>query len=147
MEKSRKSEYLVLVCTANRGAHEAGGLSVGLNIQLPFEQHPNPYITPQLCFQFHYFAIRKLHFMLRAKALVAGPGGFGTLDELFEALTLRQTERMQKIPVVLFGEKFWRTVVNFDHLVETGVIDRKDLGLFYFTESPTDAWKHIRDFR
>ena len=85
--------------------------------------------------------------MLRAKALVAGPGGFGTLDELFEALTLRQTQRMQKIPVVLFGEKFWRTLINFDYFVETGVIDKKDLGLFYFTESPTDAWKHIRDFQ
>ena len=151
-----RGHYDYVICTgggpgimeaANRGAHEAGGLSIGLNIQLPYEQHPNPYITPQLCFQFHYFAIRKLHFMLRAKALVAGPGGFGTLDELFEALTLRQTQRMQEIPIILFGEQFWRKLVNFDYFVETGVIDRKDLELFHFTESAAEAWRLIRDFR
>ena len=147
--------YDYVICTgggpgimeaANRGAHEAGGLSIGLNIQLPYEQRPNPYITPQLCFQFHYFAIRKLHFMLRAKALVACPGGFGTFDELFEALTLRQTERMQKIPIIMFGEQFWRKSVNFNYLVETGVIDSKDLALFHFTESPAEAWRIVRDF-
>ena len=150
-----RGHYDYVICTgggpgimeaANRGAYEADGLSVGLNIQLPYEQRPNPYMTPQLCFQFHYFAIRKLHFMLRAKALVACPGGFGTFDELFEALTLRQTQRMQQIPIILFGEEFWRKTVNFDYLVETGVIDRKDLKLFHFTESPAEAWRTIRDF-
>ncbi len=131
---------------ANRGAHEAHAPSVGLNIKLPYEQQPNPYISPQLCFQFHYFNIRKLHFMLRAKALVACPGGFGTFDELFEALTLRQTERMQQIPVILFGEKFWRGCVNFDYLSDQGVIDRHDLELFHFTESPREAWEIIQAF-
>ncbi|MDR2168548.1 MAG: TIGR00730 family Rossman fold protein [Planctomycetaceae bacterium] len=131
---------------ANRGAHEVGGLSVGLNIQLPFEQKPNPYISPELCFQFHYFAIRKLHFMLRAKALVTYPGGFGTFDELFEALTLRQTQRMQPIPIIIFGEDFWRKVINFDHLVQMGVIARDDLELFHFTDSPQEAWNIIKSF-
>jgi uncharacterized protein (TIGR00730 family) len=131
---------------ANRGAFEAGAPSVGLNIKLPYEQKPNPYISPQLCFQFHYFAIRKLHFMLRAKALVACPGGFGTFDELFEALTLRQTERMQPIPIILFGKDFWQGCINFDYLVEAGVIDRADLELFHFTESPQEAWNIIKAF-
>ena len=131
---------------ANRGAHDAGALSVGLNIKLPFEQQPNPYISPQLCFQFHYFAIRKLHFMLRAKALVVCPGGFGTFDELFEALTLRQTQRMQQIPIIIFGEDFWRKVIDFKHLAETGVIDRRDLEYFHFTESPREAWEMIKAF-
>lgn len=131
---------------ANRGAYEAGALSVGLNIQLPFEQKPNPYISPQLCFQFHYFAIRKLHFMLRAKALVTCPGGFGTFDELFEALTLRQTHRMQQIPIIIFGKDFWKKCINFDHLVETEVINREDLELFHFTESPQEAWNIIKSF-
>lgn len=131
---------------ANRGAYEAGAPSIGLNIKLPYEQQPNPYITPLLCFQFHYFNVRKLHFMLRAKALVACPGGFGTFDELFEALTLRQTERMQQIPIILFGEQFWRNCVNFQTLVDQGVIDRKDLELFHFTESPREAWEIIKSF-
>ena len=131
---------------ANRGAHDVGALSVGLNIKLPYEQRPNPYISPQLCFQFHYFAVRKLHFMLRAKALVVSPGGFGTFDELFEALTLRQTERMQPIPIIIFGEGFWRKAVDFKHLAETGVIDRQDLELFHFTESPREAWGIIKSF-
>ncbi len=131
---------------ANRGAHEMDAPSVGLNIKLPYEQKPNPYISPQLCFQFHYFNIRKLHFMLRAKALVACPGGFGTFDELFEALTLRQTERMQQIPIILFGEKFWRGCINFEALSDSGVIDRRDLELFHFTESPQEAWDIIKSF-
>jgi uncharacterized protein (TIGR00730 family) len=131
---------------ANRGAYEAGALNIGLNIKLPYEQRPNPYISPPLCFQFHYFSIRKLHFLLRAKALVACPGGFGTFDELFEALTLRQTERMQPIPIILFGEEFWRKCINFNALVEAGVIDRKDLELFYFTESSQEAWNIIKHF-
>jgi uncharacterized protein (TIGR00730 family) len=131
---------------ANRGAHDAKALSVGLNIQLPYEQRPNPYMSPHLCFQFHYFNVRKLHFMLRAKALVASPGGFGTFDELFEGLTLRQTERMQIIPIILLGTEFWKKCVNFDYLVETGVINRDDLELFHFTDSPQEAWDMIKAF-
>jgi len=131
---------------ANRGAHDAGAQSIGLNIQLPYEQHPNPYIAPHLCFQFHYFNVRKLHFMLRAKALVACPGGFGTFDELFEGLTLRQTERMQAIPIILLGTEFWKKCVNFNYLVETGVICRNDLELFHFTDSPQEAWDMIKAF-
>ena len=131
---------------ANRGAHDAGAMSIGLNIKLPYEQRPNPYMSPHLCFQFHYFNVRKLHFMLRAKALVACPGGFGTLDELFEGLTLRQTERMQRIPTVLIGTKFWKTCVNFEYLVETGVIGRDDLKLFHITDSPQEAWEIVKAF-
>jgi len=131
---------------ANRGAHDAGAQSIGLNIQLPYEQHPNPYMSPHLCFQFHYFNVRKLHFMLRAKALVCSPGGFGTFDELFEGLTLRQTERMQLIPIILLGTEFWKKCVNFDYLVETGVINRDDLELFHFTDSPQEAWDTIKAF-
>ncbi|MDR2754961.1 MAG: TIGR00730 family Rossman fold protein [Planctomycetaceae bacterium] len=131
---------------ANRGAHEAGAPTIGLNIKLPYEQRPNPYISPQLCFQFHYFNVRKLHFMLRAKALVACPGGFGTFDELFEALTLRQTERMQQIPIILLGIDFWKNCVNFNYLVETGVINRDDLELFHLTDSPQEAWNTIKAF-
>ena len=131
---------------ANRGAHDAGAMSIGLNIKLPYEQQPNPYMSPHLCFQFHYFNVRKLHFMLRAKALVASPGGFGTFDELFESLTLRQTERMQLIPIILLGTEFWKKCVNFDYLVETGVINRDDLELFHFTDSPQEAWDMIKAF-
>jgi len=131
---------------ANRGAYDVGAQSIGLNIQLPYEQHPNPYTTPHLCFQFHYFNVRKLHFMLRAKALVCSPGGFGTFDELFEGLTLRQTERMQKIPIVLLGAEFWKKCINFEYLVETGVICRDDLDLFHFTDSPQEAWDMIKAF-
>ncbi|MDR2438210.1 MAG: TIGR00730 family Rossman fold protein [Planctomycetaceae bacterium] len=131
---------------ANRGAHEAGAPTIGLNIKLPYEQRPNPYVSPQLCFQFHYFNVRKLHFMLRAKALVACPGGFGTFDELFEALTLRQTERMQQIPIILLGIDFWKGCVNFNYLVEMGVINRDDLELFHLTDSPQEAWNTIKAF-
>ena len=147
--------YDYVICTgggpgimeaANRGAHDAGAMSIGLNIKLPYEQRPNPYMSPHLCFQFHYFNVRKLHFMLRAKALVASPGGFGTFDELFEGLTLRQTERMQLIPIILLGTKFWKKCVNFDYLVETGVINRDDLELFHFTDSPQEAWDTIKAF-
>lgn len=128
---------------ANRGAHDVGSLSIGLNISLPMEQTPNPFISNELCFQFHYFGIRKLHFMLRAKALVVFPGGFGTFDELFEGLTLRQTHRMQQLPIILFGEEFWRTAVNFEYLVETGMISPEDLDLFIFVETPEQAWEEI----
>ena len=131
---------------ANRGAHDVGATSIGLNIALPFEQKPNPYISTEFCFQFHYFAIRKLHFLLRAKALVVFPGGFGTFDELFEGLTLRQTHRMQQLPVILFGEEYWRNTINFDYLVESGVISPEDLELFTFVETPQQAWDAIVHF-
>ncbi|MDO5581769.1 MAG: TIGR00730 family Rossman fold protein [Planctomycetia bacterium] len=131
---------------ANRGAWDAGGVSIGLNISLPFEQRPNPYITPDLCFQYHYFAMRKMHFMIRARALVAFPGGFGTFDELFEALTLRQTGRMQTLPIILFGEHFWRKCINFEYLAEAGMISPKDLDLITFVETADEAWDSIREF-
>lgn len=131
---------------ANRGAHDVGGRSIGLNIILPHEQHPNPYITPELCFQFHYFALRKMHFMMRAKALVAFPGGFGTLDELFETLTLVQTGKTRRLPILLYGTSFWRKLVNFDYLLETGCISAEDLDLFKFVDSPQEAWQRISEF-
>jgi hypothetical protein len=130
----------------NRGAYEAGGKSIGLNIALPAEQVPNPYITPDLCFQFHYFAMRKFHFLLRAKALIAFPGGFGTLDELFEALTLRQTHRMQEIPIVLFGRAYWERVLDFQFLADEGVIHDEHLKLVSYAESPQEAWEIITSF-
>jgi len=129
---------------ANRGAADAGGKSIGLNIVLPKEQVPNPYITPELTFQFHYFALRKLHFLLRAKALVAFPGGFGTLDELFEALTLLQTRRIKPMPVLLFGESFWRRIVDFDAMVEIGVIAPEDAKLIRYVESVDEAVAIVR---
>lgn len=128
---------------ANRGAHDAGVESIGLNIVLPFEQKPNDYITPALCFQFHYFAIRKMHFLIRAKALVVFPGGFGTLDELFETLTLIQTKKIKPIPVLIFGRKFWKRVINFDALVEEGVISPEDIDLFQYVETAEEAWEII----
>ncbi|REJ64747.1 MAG: LOG family protein [Planctomycetota bacterium] len=131
---------------ANRGAFEVGARSVGLNITLPHEQAPNPYITPELCFQFHYFALRKMHFLLRARALVIFPGGFGTLDELFDALTLRQTLRMQQIPIVLFGREYWRQVLNFEYLADEGTIADADLELIDYAETPEETWQIIRTF-
>jgi uncharacterized protein (TIGR00730 family) len=128
---------------ANRGAHEAGVPSIGMNIVLPFEQAPNPYITPELTFRFHYFAIRKMHLLMRAKALVAFPGGYGTLDELFETLTLVQTQKVNAIPILLFGRGFWERVINFNALVEEGTISAKDLDLFQFVETAEDAWNII----
>ena len=130
---------------ANRGAHDVQAQNVGLNIVLPFEQAPNPYITPELCFQFHYFAIRKMHLLMRAKGLVAFPGGYGTLDELFETLTLIQTGKVEPIPVLLFGEEFWRKVVNFEALVEYGTISRQDLELFRYVETAEEAWKYLAE--
>ena len=130
----------------NRGAFDAEAKTIGLNIRLPFEQHPNPYITPELCFQFHYFAIRKMHFLLRAKALVAAPGGFGTFDELFEVLTLIQTHRSAKVPVILMGEDFWRQAVNFEFLADQGVIADEDLKLFRFANTADEALEEIREF-
>jgi uncharacterized protein (TIGR00730 family) len=124
----------------NLGAHEVGGKSIGLNIVLPHEQMPNPYITPELCFQFHYFGLRKMHFVMRSIALVCFPGGFGTLDELFEVLTLVQTGKSRKRPILLFGREFWERLINFDVLVETGMIGAEDIGLFRFVESAEEAW-------
>jgi uncharacterized protein (TIGR00730 family) len=130
----------------NRGASEAGAPSIGLNIMLPHEQAPNRYVTPELSFNFHYFAIRKMHFMMRAKAVAVFPGGFGTLDEMFEALTLIQTKRMERIPLILFGEKFWRTIINFEALAEFGTIAPGDVDLISFVETADEAWKIIADF-
>ena len=131
---------------ANRGAYDAGAKSIGLNITLPHEQAPNPYITPELCFQFHYFALRKMHFLFRARALVVFPGGFGTLDELFDALTLRQTNRMQAIPVILYGREYWERVIDFQFLADEGVIADEHLELIDYAETPAEAWELITRF-
>ncbi|MBS0390947.1 MAG: TIGR00730 family Rossman fold protein [Proteobacteria bacterium] len=131
---------------ANRGAYEAGAPTIGLNITLPHEQNGNRYITPELSFKFHYFALRKMHFMMRAKALVVFPGGFGTLDELFEVLTLVQTGKAKPAPIVLFGTAFWKQLVNFDALVEQGTVSPEDLKLFHHTDDPAEAWGIIRAF-
>ncbi|MBZ0151545.1 MAG: LOG family protein [Planctomycetes bacterium] len=131
---------------ANRGAFDIGAKSIGLNITLPFEQEPNGFITPELCFEFKYFAIRKMHFLMRAKAMVAFPGGFGTMDELFEALTLIQTRRMQPIPVVLFGKDYWSRLVNWDLFVEEGTISPDDLDLISYAETAEECWGIIQDF-
>ena len=131
---------------ANRGAHDVGAESVGLNIVLPHEQAPNIYVTPDLSFQFHYFALRKMHFLLRARAVAVFPGGFGTFDEMFELLTLVQTGKMKAMPILLFGEAFWRRVIDFDALADEGVISRRDLAIFRFVETAEDAWAAIVDF-
>lgn len=131
---------------ANRGAYEAGGKSIGLNIVLPEEQYPNKYVTPELCFQFQYFALRKMHFLMRAKALVVFPGGYGTLDELFETLTLIQTRKVSPLPVLLFGKEYWDTIVNFEALVDEGMIAQQDADSFRFVESPAEAWELINEF-
>ena len=145
----------LLICTgggpgimeaANRGAHEADGISVGLSIVLPKEEEPNPYVTPALCFKFHYFALRKMHFMMRAKALVAFPGGFGTLDELFETLTLVQCKKARPLPIVLFGSAHWKRLINLDVLVEEGAISAEDLKLFCYADEPKEAWDFIKAF-
>ncbi|HEV2187538.1 MAG TPA: TIGR00730 family Rossman fold protein [Stellaceae bacterium] len=128
---------------ANRGAHDAGAQSIGLNIALPHEQFPNPYVSPGLCFSFHYFAMRKLHFLMRARALVAFPGGFGTLDELFEVLTLAQTRKIDPVPVILVGEEYWRHVFDTDFLVSEGTIDPEDRELFWYAETAADIWRDI----
>ena len=128
---------------ANRGAHDIGAESIGLNITLPHEQYPNPYISPDLCFRFHYFALRKLHFLLRAKALVAFPGGFGTFDEVFETLTLIQTRKIKPVPVVLVGESYWRKAFDIDFLVAEGVIDLEDRDLFWFAETAEEIWEGL----
>jgi len=124
----------------NRGAFDVGGKSIGLNIVLPHEQAPNPYITPELCFQFHYFALRKMHFLMRSIALVCFPGGFGTLDEMFEVLTLVQTGKCRKRPILLFGREFWSKLIDFDLLIDTGMISPGDVNLFHYVESAEEAW-------
>ncbi|MEK8030255.1 LOG family protein [Ideonella sp. DXS29W] len=148
-ERSRRLARPIYVCTGggpgimeagNRGAHETGGKSIGLNIVLPHEQAPNPYITPELCFQFHYFALRKMHFLMRSVALVCFPGGFGTLDELFEAMTLMQTGKCRRRPILLFGREFWTRLIDFEFLIETGMISPGDETLFRFVESADEAW-------
>ena len=128
---------------ANRGAQESDAKTVGLNITLPHEQYPNPYVTPELCFQFHYFALRKMHFMMRAKALVAFPGGFGTFDEVFETLTLIQSRKIRPLPVILVGEEYWRKVIDFDFLVDEGVIDFEDRELFWYAETAEAIWNGL----
>jgi len=130
----------------NRGALDAGGKSIGLNIVLPFEQAPNEYVTPELCFNFHYFAIRKMHFLMRAKAITVFPGGFGTLDETFEALTLIQTGRMERVPFLLFGRAFWEKIINWDALAEAGTISADDLALFRFVETADEAIDAIQNW-
>ena len=131
---------------ANRGAYEAGAKSVGLNIALGAEQVPNAYITPELCFRFHYFALRKLHFLLRAAALVVFPGGFGTIDELSDTLTLRQTRRMQEIPIIMFGRAYWERVLDFQFLADEGMIDDVHLDLIKYVKTPEEAWNAIAAF-
>jgi len=153
VEEAGRSDFMVvtgggpgIMEAANRGAHESGARSIGLNITLEHEQFPNPYISPEFCFQFHYFAIRKMHFMMRAKAMVAFPGGFGTMDELFEVLTLVQTGKTKPIPIVLVGREFWSNFINFDWLVEMGTISPKDLELFSVVDSADEAVEAIHDF-
>jgi len=149
-DRSRSLATPIYVCTGggpgimeagNRGAHEAGGKSLGLNIVLPHEQQPNPYITPELCFRFHYFALRKMHFLMRSVALVCFPGGFGTLDELFETMTLIQTGKCRRRPILLFGQDFWTRLINFDLLIETGMINASDVELFRYVETAEQAWQ------
>ncbi|CAN5571902.1 TIGR00730 family Rossman fold protein [soil metagenome] len=148
-EKSRtlaKPLYVVtgggpgIMEAGNRGSFEVGGKSIGLNIVLPHEQYPNPYITPELCFQFHYFALRKMHFLMRSIGLVCFPGGFGTLDEMFEVLTLIQTGKCRRRPIMLVGREFWTRLINFEMLIETGMINPRDIALFHFVETAEEAW-------
>ena len=153
--KNCKPDERMTICTgggpgimeaATRGAHEVGAQSVALNIALPHEQSANPYVSPHLSFKFHYFAIRKMHFMMRAKALVAFPGGFGTLDELFEVITLVQTKKAKPVPIILFGTDYWKRLFNLDVLVEEGAISPEDLDLIQYVDDPQVAWNSIREF-
>ncbi len=148
-QASERSNDKIVVCTGggpgimeagNRGAMEAGGRSVGLNIVIPHEQEPNPYITPELCFLFHYFGLRKMHFLMRAVGLVCFPGGFGMLDEMFEVLTLTQTNKVRKRPIVLVGKRFWHSLINWNYLVDTGMISAEDLNLFTIVDTAEEAW-------
>jgi uncharacterized protein (TIGR00730 family) len=130
----------------NRGAADAGGVSIGLNIVLPHEQKPNDWVTPELCFNFHYFGIRKMHFLMRANVIAMFPGGFGTLDEMFEALTLIQTNRMRRVPFILFGRDFWDSIINWDALADAGTIAPEDLDLFHFVETAAEAVEYIENW-
>jgi uncharacterized protein (TIGR00730 family) len=152
-QTERRCDYVVvtgggpgIMEAANRGAYDVNAKSVGLNITLPEEQAPNPFITPELCFQFRYFALRKMHFLMRAKALVVFPGGFGTIDELFEVLTLRQTRRMQAIPVILYGRNYWDQVLDFQFLADEGVIADEHLALVTYAETPEEAWNIVANY-
>lgn len=153
-ESVRRGGREFVVCTGggpgvmeagSRGAHEAGAKTIGLGIVLPREEAPNSYVTPELSFNFHYFAIRKMHFLMRARAVAAFPGGFGTLDELFETLTLIQTSRMEPIPVLLFGREFWERIVNWEALADAGTISPEDLDLFHYVETAEEGWKIVRE--
>ena len=153
--KACPQEDQLFICTgggpgimeaANRGAHDEGALNVGLNIALPHEQAANPYVSPELSFKFHYFALRKMHFMMRAKALVAFPGGFGTLDELFEVITLVQCKKAKPVPIVLFGSDYWKRLINLDVLVEEGTISPEDLQLFNYVDDSQTAWEKVKQF-
>lgn len=152
METGGKEDVIVtgggpgVMEAGNRGAVDAGGQSIGLNIVLPFEQAPNEYVTPELCFNFHYFAIRKMHFLMRAKAICVFPGGFGTMDETFEALTLIQTGRMQRVPFLLFGRAFWEKIINWEALADAGTISAEDLDLFRFVETAAEAMELIENW-
>lgn len=150
-----KPENKIFICTgggpgvmeaANRGAHDVGAMSVGLNIALPHEQGANRFVSPELSFKFHYFALRKMHFMMRAKALVAFPGGFGTLDELFEVLTLVQTRKAKPVPIFLYGSDYWKRLINFDVLVDEGAISPEDVKLFTYVDDPQVTWNAIQQF-
>lgn len=153
--KQAAKDFRLHICTgggpgimeaANRGAFEVGDISIGLNISLPREQVPNPYITPDFCFRFHYFALRKMHFMLRARAIVVFPGGFGSFDELFEVLTLVQTKKVQPMPIVLVGHVFWNKMIRFDLLIESGLIEPDDLKIVNIVDTAQEAWAAIRDW-
>ena len=152
MENGGKEDVIVtgggpgVMEAGNRGAKDVGGHSIGLNIVLPFEQAPNEYVTPELCFNFHYFGIRKMHFLMRAKAICVFPGGFGTMDELFESLTLIQTGRMQRVPFLLFGRAFWEKIINWDALADAGTISAEDLDLFRFVETAKEAMDLIENW-
>lgn len=152
-QKNRRRHFVIvtgggpgIMEAANRGAQDVKAKSIGLNIVLPHEQAPNPYISPELCFRFHYFAIRKMHFLIRSRALLCFPGGYGTLDELFEALTLMQTKKIKPIPLLLFGKKYWSKLIDFKLLLSEGMIDPSDLKLFHYVESAEQAWKIIAKF-
>jgi len=154
-ERQAHPQDKVYICTgggpgimeaANRGASEANSPNIGLNIVLPHEQNFNPYITPELCFRFHYFATRKMHFLMRAKALITFPGGFGTLDELFEILTLIQTHKTSAVPIILYGKEFWEKLINFDALIDMGMISPEDVDLFKYANSPQDTWAILKDW-
>jgi uncharacterized protein (TIGR00730 family) len=153
--RQRPADEQLHICTgggpgimeaANRGAHEMGAVTIGLNIALPHEQQSNPYVTPSLNFKFHYFALRKMHFMMRAKALVAFPGGFGTLDELFEVITLVQTRKAKPVPIILFGTDYWKRLMNFEVLLDEGAISPEDLDLFQYVDDPKTGWDAIKTF-